>query len=48
MILALGFSKGGGRVSAPHFIVSNHGLTLIGVNTHDIDPTVGPMGVMML
>ena len=43
MILALGFPKGGGRVPAPHLIVSNHGLTLIGVNTHDADPTVSAM-----
>ena len=43
MILALGFPKGGGRVPAPHLIVSNHGSTLIGVNTHDTDPTVSTM-----
>ena len=34
------FPKGGGRVPAPNLIVSNHGSTLIGVNTHDTDPTV--------
>ena len=48
MILAPGFPKGGGKVPAPHLIVSNHGLTLIGVNTHDTDPAASPMGVMML
>ena len=48
MILALGFPKGGGRVPAPCFIVSSHGSMLIGVNTHDTDTTVRPMGVMML
>ena len=40
IILALGFPKGGGRVSAPHLTVSNDGLTLIGKNIHDTDPTV--------
>ena len=40
MILALGFPKGGGGVPAPHLIVSNDGLTLIGRNIHDTDPTV--------
>ena len=48
MILALGFPKGGGRVPAPRLIVSNDGLTLIGKNTRDTDPTASPMGVMML
>ena len=48
MILALGFLKGGGRVPAPRFIVSNPGSMLIGVNTHDTDPTASRMGVMML
>ena len=43
MILALGFPKGGGRVPAPHLIVRNDGLTLIGVNTHDTDPPVSTM-----
>ena len=43
MILALGFPKGGGRVLAPHLIVSNHGSTLIGVNSHDTDPTASSM-----
>ena len=48
MILALGFPKGGGRVPAPHLIMSNHGSMLIGVNIHDIDPTASPMRVLML
>ena len=43
MILALGFLKGRGRVPAPRLIVSNNGSTLIGVNTHDTDPTVSTM-----
>ena len=43
MILALGFPKGGGRVPALRLIVSNNGSTLIGVNTHDTDPTVSSM-----
>ena len=43
MMLALGFPKGGGRVPAPRLIVSNHGSTLIGVNTHDTDPTASSM-----
>ena len=48
MILALGFPKGGGRVSAPCLIVSNDGLMLIGRNTYDTDPNVRLMGVMVL
>ena len=48
MILAVGFPKDVGRVLAPFLIVSNDVLTLIGRNTHDTDPTVRPMGVMML
>ena len=48
MILALGFHKGWGRVSAPHLIVSNDGSMLIGRNTHDTDPTARLIGVMML
>ena len=43
MILALGFPKGGDRVLAPCLIVSNHGSMLIGVNTHDTDPTTRSM-----
>ena len=48
MILALGFLKGGFRVSAPRFIVSNLGSTLIRVNTLNTDPTIRLMGVIML
>ena len=40
MILALGFPKGGGSVSAPYLIMSNYGSKLIGKNIHDTDPTV--------
>jgi len=43
MILALGFPKGGGSVLAPHLIVSNNGLTLIGRNIHDTDPTASAL-----
>ena len=48
MILALGFPKGGGRVSAPRLIVTDYGSVLIGKNIHDTDPTIRPMGVRML
>ena len=44
MILALGFPKGWGTVSAPHLIVINHGLMPNGKNTHDTDLTVRPWG----
>ena len=40
MILALGFPKGGGSVSAPYLTASNDGSTLIGKNIHDTDPAV--------
>ena len=48
MILATGFSKGGGSVFAAYFIMSNNGSTLIGKNMHDTDPTISSMRVTML
>ena len=48
MILALGFSKGGGKVLAPHLIVNNDGSRLIGKYSHDTDPTISPMRVIIM
>ena len=40
MILALGFPKGGGSVSAPYLTMSNDGSMLIGKNIHDANLTI--------
>ena len=47
-IANLGFPKGGGRVPASHLIVSNYGSMLIRRSTHDTNPTIRLIWVMML